>query len=194
MVNNNKQFIREHYLQLRSQLTIDEEDLLNQQLLTQFQQFVWVGLKYIHIFLPIRKFKEPNTIKLESWLRMTYPETHLVISKSDPKTNQMEHYVWEKDHMLELNKWGIKEPQGGEIILPHQLDAVIIPLLAFDKRGNRIGYGKGFYDRFLAVCRPDCLKIGLSFFEPVNKIDNVDPTDIPLNYCITSQKIWKFKD
>src|SRR5690606_34621967 len=132
MTQNNKHILREHFKQLRLQLSVDEENVLNQQLLTQFQQFIWTGLKYVHIFLPIKKFKEPNTIELENWLRVAYPETHLVISRSDLKTSMMEHYIWEKDHILELNKWGIHEPQGGEIILPHQLDAVIIPLLAFD--------------------------------------------------------------
>lgn len=193
MVQGQKQILREHFKQLRSKLSEDEENDLNQQLLRQFQQFVWTGLRNVHIYLPIKKFKEPNTRLLESWLRVTYPEIKLVISKSDLKTNMMEHYIWESDHILELNKWGIREPEGGEEILPHQLDAVIIPLLAFDKTGHRVGYGKGFYDRFLSICRPECLKIGLSFFEPIDKIEDLDPTDVPLDYCITSQDIWDFK-
>src|SRR5690606_13586233 len=113
-------------------------------------------------------------------------------SKSDLQSTAMDHYLWEKDHLLEFNKWGIEEPQGGQAILSHQLDAVIIPLLAFDQKGNRIGYGKGFYDRFLSACRPDCLKVGLSFFDPVNDIADAEPTDIPLDYCITAKETIAF--
>lgn len=184
--------LREYFKELRTRLSAEDELVLNQNLLKQFQQFQWNGFERIHIFLPIVKFKEPDTILLKDWIRQAYPHIHLVISKSDLKTNLMDHYIWENDHLLELNKWGIKEPLGGKEIQPHQLDAVLVPLLAFDKAGNRIGYGKGFYDRFLTSCRPDCLKIGLSFFEPVDEIKDLDSTDVPLDYCITSQKIWKF--
>jgi len=190
---NTKTELRERFKELRRQLSAEDEDAFNAKLLLQFQQFIWQGLSYIHVFLPIKKFKEPNTLMLINWLSENYPEIQLVISKSDLKTNVMDHYLWDKDQILELNKWGIEEPQGGKVILPHQIDGVIIPLLAFDKRGERIGYGKGFYDRFLSACRPDCLKIGLSFFEPIDKIEDTDPTDIALDYCITSQKTWKFK-
>lgn len=190
---NTKKALREHYKSLRVTLSAAQEKNLNEQLLSQFQQFKWEGLGYVHIFLPIKKFKEPDTILLENWLRVSYPQIQLVISRSDLKTNMMDHYLWEKEHLLELNKWGIHEPKGGEAILPDQLDAVIIPLLAFDKAGNRVGYGKGFYDRFLSACRPDCLKIGLSFFEPVPEIKDTEPADIPLDYCITCEQIWNFK-
>ncbi|MNY64409.1 5-formyltetrahydrofolate cyclo-ligase family protein [compost metagenome] len=69
---------------------------------------------------------------------------------------------------------------------------VFVPLLAFDIHGNRIGYGKGFYDKFLAECKPETIKIGLSFFEAVNQIDDVFESDIKLDYCVAPEKIYQF--
>ena len=170
-----------------------DEKLLNEQLIFRASEFNWSNLDYIHIFIPIRKYKEPDTLLLEGVFRDRYPDTHLVISKSDLLSNKMDHFVWEKDHLLELNKWGISEPVSGTPIVAEELDAVIVPLLAFDKQGHRVGYGKGFYDRFLSACRPDCLKIGISFFGPVSKIEDIDPSDVALDYCITPDRIWDFK-
>jgi 5-formyltetrahydrofolate cyclo-ligase len=73
-----------------------------------------------------------------------------------------------------------------------KIDVVFVPLLAFDKNGNRVGYGKGFYDNFLAKCREDVIKIGLSFFEPEEIIDDVFKTDIRLDYCVTPFGINNF--
>lgn len=186
-----KAVYRRRLRDLRDRLNGEEEQAYNGLLLEQFKQFVWTGLQWVHIFLPIRRLKEPDTLVLADWLRANYPEIKLVISRSDLDAGTMDHYVWEKDDLLEVNAWGIEEPSSGLSIMPHQLDAVLVPLLGFDRKGNRIGYGKGFYDRFLAGCRPDCLKIGLSFFEAVDSLP-VEPTDIPLDFCISSQQIWEF--
>jgi 5-formyltetrahydrofolate cyclo-ligase len=77
-------------------------------------------------------------------------------------------------------------------ILPTDLDVVFIPLLQADTQGNRLGYGKGFYDRYLALCRPNVIKIGLNFFEPIPSIP-AEKTDIPLNYLITPNRVYEFK-
>ena len=90
------------------------------------------------------------------------------------------------------NKWGIPEPESGISIDPSMLEVVFIPLLSFDKKGNRLGYGKGFYDVFLKNCKKEVLKIGLSFFDPVDRIDGIRDEDIPLDYCISPQKIHSF--
>ena len=84
------------------------------------------------------------------------------------------------------------EPAGGKPVSEDQIDVVIVPLLVFDEKGNRVGYGKGFYDRFLSRCREDVIKIGLSFFDAEKRIDDTDEFDIPLTYCITPGKIYEF--
>jgi len=88
---------------------------------------------------------------------------------------------------------GIPEPQNGLTVPPSEIEVVFIPLLAYDKKGHRVGYGKGFYDRFLSKCKPNTLKIGLSLFEPEEKIEGLDATDIPLDYCVTPVKVYEFK-
>ena len=93
---------------------------------------------------------------------------------------------------LKLNKWGIPEPVNGIEIPATQLDVVFIPLLAFDEKGNRIGYGKGFYDRFLNECKEDVIKVGLSFFEATTTIEDTNANDIPLDFCVTPEKIYRF--
>lgn len=84
------------------------------------------------------------------------------------------------------------EPLDGIEISPLKIDVVFIPLLAFDKKGNRIGYGKGFYDQFLSDCKADVIKIGLSFFEAEEAITDVYKDDVPLDYCVTPQQIYRF--
>ena len=85
---------------------------------------------------------------------------------------------------------GIPEPIH-KAIYQSNPDLILVPLLGFDKKGNRVGYGKGFYDRFLAKCRSDVLKVGVSFFEPTDRISDVSPFDIRLDYCITPARVWK---
>ena len=64
---------------------------------------------------------------------------------------------------------------------------VLVPGVCFDQTGHRVGYGKGFYDRFLKTCRPGCLKVGLSYFEPVDPIDDVHDGDVRLDFIVTPE-------
>jgi 5-formyltetrahydrofolate cyclo-ligase len=89
--------------------------------------------------------------------------------------------------------WEIPEPLGGNVLAPTDFDIVLIPLLAFDVAGNRVGYGKGFYDRYLLNCRPDCLKIGISLSDPVDLIDDIESYDIPLDIAICPAKLYDFR-
>ena len=89
--------------------------------------------------------------------------------------------------------WGIPEPVGGTVLKATDFDIVLIPLLAFDKNGHRVGYGKGFYDRYLVKCRPDCLKIGISLFDQVDLIEEVESHDIPLDIAICPAKLYDFR-
>ena len=81
---------------------------------------------------------------------------------------------------------------GSEIIPPGNIDLVFVPLLAFDEKGYRIGYGKGFYDKYLADCRNDCIKAGFCYFDPLASIDDSNEFDVPLNLCITPQNVYVF--
>jgi len=145
-----------------------------------------------HLFLSIEKQKEVNTEFLMHALHGK--DKDISVSKSDFKTLEMTHYLLTDSTVLKVNKWGIPEPENGLRLQPNQIEVAFIPLLAFDRQGNRVGYGKGFYDRFLKQCNPDILKIGLSFFEAEASPIPTNPYDQRLDYCITPEKIYAFSD
>jgi 5-formyltetrahydrofolate cyclo-ligase len=100
--------------------------------------------------------------------------------------------MMDQDSAMQPNRWGISEPIGGLTIDPIEIDVVLVPLLAFDMTGNRVGYGKGFYDKFLPRCKPGCRRIGVSFFEPVNKISDTDAFDQRLTAALTPHDWFVF--
>lgn len=110
----------------------------------------------------------------------------------DGQTGLLENYFFDDAKQLELNTWGIAEPTHGIPTAYNDIDMVLVPLLAFDTQGHRIGYGKGFYDRFLKACRNDCKKIGLAFFEPVEIIEEAGIHDIKLDHVLTPHDTYSF--
>ena len=106
----------------------------------------------------------------------------------------MTNYLLTDNTKFQKKSTNIFEPIDGIEVPNAKIDVVFVPLLAYDKKGNRVGYGKGFYDKFLAECNPNTIKIGLSFFEPEELILDVNPTDIQLNYCVTPNRVLNFSD
>lgn len=148
----------------------------------------------LHVFLPIEQHHEVNTWPLIHTIWREWPQVQVVVSVTGIQTGLLTHYALTPDTPLTQNRWGIPEPSGNALvtIAPRHIDLVLVPLLAFDRRGHRVGYGKGYYDRFLASCRPDCARIGLSLFPPIDHIADVEPTDIPLTACLTPAGIVTF--
>jgi 5-formyltetrahydrofolate cyclo-ligase len=158
-----------------------------------FDRISLASIKALHIYLPIRDNSEVNTWPIIDTLVEDYPEVKIIISKSSFATMEMDSYQLSSSTKLKVNKLGIPEPEEHEPFDEKFIDMVILPLLAYDKKGFRVGYGKGFYDRFLKKCRPDVFKVGVSFFEPVDSISDIDEFDIPLDCCITPETIHIFK-
>jgi 5-formyltetrahydrofolate cyclo-ligase len=102
------------------------------------------------------------------------------------------HYLLTDNTKLTISEYGIPEPVEGIEVPSNKADVVFVPLLAFDTKGHRVGYGKGFYDRFLMECKPDVIKIGLSFFEAEEELIAVNPTDVALDFCVTPKKVYAF--
>ena len=115
-----------------------------------------------------------------------------MISKCDFESVSLTHYLLTDNTKIKKNEYNIPEPIDGIKIFNDKIEVVFIPLLAFDKTGNRVGFGKGFYDKFLASCNPETVKIGISFFEAENRIIDVFENDIKLDYCVTPKKIYNF--
>jgi 5-formyltetrahydrofolate cyclo-ligase len=188
-----KQDIRKEFLKKRKALTEIEVDAFSKQIHDWFFRSIPVhAYATIHTFLPIKRNNEIDTHLIINTLQKHFV-TDIVIPRSH-EDGTMSHYLLTKDTVLEENYWGISEPSsvGSLHSSVLNIDLVLIPLLCFDKKGYRVGYGKGYYDRFLAECHPNVLKIGLSVFEPINEIIDVTKFDIKMDYCITPNKIWSF--
>ncbi|WP_339650541.1 5-formyltetrahydrofolate cyclo-ligase [uncultured Maribacter sp.] len=149
---------------------------------------IWEN-QYFHIFLPIEKNIEIDTEGIISILLGF--DKNIIVPKVISNT-ELEHYLLTDNTKFKTNSLNIPEPVDGITVPPNKIDVVFIPLLAFDKLGNRIGYGKGYYDRFLSQCKANVIKIGLSLFEPEDFIEDMAPTDIPLDYCVTPKKTYTF--
>ncbi|WP_435352627.1 5-formyltetrahydrofolate cyclo-ligase [Emticicia sp. SJ17W-69] len=186
-----KENLRKEFLQKRKALTTQEVQGFSKKIHDWFfRSFPVHAYATIHTFLPIKRNNEIDTWLIINTLQKGFA-TDIIISKSH-EDGTMSHYLLTKDTVFEENIWKIPEPVSNIQHPTSDIQLVLIPLLCFDKKGYRVGYGKGYYDRFLADCRPDVLKIGLSIFEPVDEISDVDTFDIPLDYCITPNKIWQF--
>lgn len=188
----NKAELRKVYKAKRLSLNKEELEILNDAILSELRSFDWSTVKCLHVYREIQKFNEPKTIDFVQWLRMNHPDIQLVISKSDFETGVMVNYLWDDATRFESNSWDILEPVDGAVIDERDIDFVLVPMLVVDVEGNRVGYGKGFYDRFLAKCRPDIQTMGLSFFDPVPAIDDVSTWDRKIQYCVTPTGIIKF--
>lgn len=188
-----KQDLRKEYLQKRKALTEIEVEGFSRKIHDWFFRSIPVhAYATIHTFLPIKRNNEIDTWFIINTLQRGFATDIIIPRSHDDGT--MSHYLLTKDTIFEENQWKIPEPSpvGSLQSSVFNIDLVLIPLLCFDKKGYRVGYGKGYYDRFLAECRPDVMKIGLSIFEPVDEISDVDEFDVKMDYCITPNRIWDF--
>lgn len=184
--------LRKIYLEKRLQLSEAEYQTLNQQLLQQFMQLDLKGITAVHLFLPMLRTKEPNTNLLLNYLQKQHPHIKRIFPRADFLQKKLTHFLDDADLILAENQFGISEPVSGNQFYIDKNSIIIVPLLIFDLQGNRVGYGGGFYDRFLADCEMGTQFIGLSFFEPVALIENTNSFDVKLHRCITPDKIWEF--
>ncbi|MFD1142636.1 5-formyltetrahydrofolate cyclo-ligase [Larkinella insperata] len=152
------------------------------------------AVSVISSFLPIERQQEVDTWLIIRKLWQDFPPIQVAAPVTDQAAGTLEHYPITPTTEFTKSRYGIPEPalNPSSLIHPSSFDLVLVPLLAFDQTGNRVGYGGGFYDRFLSECRPDCLKIGLSLFSPVDRIDDVYRGDISLDGCLTPDRIWTF--
>lgn len=187
-----KKALRKTYKDERMCFSLDEIKIKSDKICQLlFQTFPIHAYTNIHVFLPIATQKEVNTWLIINTLRKDFKASKIFVSKMIDNQN-LSHHQLKSDTQLIENKWGVPEPVHAETIKPAVIDLVLVPLLIFDKKGHRVGYGKGFYDKFLGSCRKDTLKIGLSFFEPIAEIEDINEFDIPLNFCITPNRVWSF--
>ena len=176
----------------RSALKPLEVNTKQDLLLILFQQLILPKCSIVHAYLPLYERNEPDPTPLLDFMHFRQPGMQVAYAKIVPNNFSMLHFLQDDEMFFEKNQYGIPEPIGGIAVKETDIDIVFIPLLAFDKSGNRVGYGKGYYDRFLSKCRKDAMKIGLSFFPPVDSIEDVDFFDKKLDFCITPESVYAF--
>ncbi len=189
-----KSELRKIYLEKRRNLVANAFAAKSHQIAGRFFENCELSMvRNLHCFIPITKFHEIDTSLIYERVWSDFPQIKTVVPQVDLERGEIAHVAFTAATKLVLNKWGICEPAGADVIDPQEIDLVIVPLLCFDKCGFRVGYGKGFYDKFLSECRPDCLKVGLSYFPPVETIDDTGDHDIPLDIYITPENVYQIK-
>ena len=187
-MNVSKKHIRQLYREKRLALSVDDIKQLSIQIGDVLQQSGCLNtLRNGHFFMPIDKNKEPNCLLIQQQLTPDF-QWHTGIVKG----TTMQHVAVDKHTQYVLNEWQIPEPIATTFVHPAHFDFVLIPLLAVDNKGNRVGYGKGYYDQFLKECNPNCKLIGVSFFEPISETLITDQWDIPLHHCVTPKRMHTF--
>jgi 5-formyltetrahydrofolate cyclo-ligase len=187
-----KKNIREFYKQKRQNLSPQQINKDDDLMLIQFQQLQIDIPALLMTYSPLEKFNEFNPLLITDYCYFKNPNQTLFYPVINMFDDTLMSVVVNDDTEFEVNKYGIAEPINGLDMFPEEIDLILIPLLAFDKHGFRVGYGKGYYDKFLKECRDDVVKIGFSYFEPVEAIDDVHAFDVKLDYCITPNATFTF--
>lgn len=186
--------LRKIYLAKQKNLSLTERIEKSEQISNLFlQSFDLSRINFLHCFLAIEKFNEVDTKIIFERIWREFPHIKTLAPRVNFQTNEIENLIFKPETKLVDNHWQIREPNGNETVKTEKIDAVLVPLLCCDARGFRVGYGRGFYDKFLKKCRVDCVKIGLSYFAPVAEIADTQAFDVKLDFCVTPETIVKFK-
>jgi len=177
-----KSDLRKLYKQKRNTLTITEKEKLQESIYQQIFELKTDNISTVHLFLSMRKFNEIDTLPIINFFREK--GKRIIVSRCNFEDDTLSHFYFDKDTQLELNKFGVPEPVNAEEANVKDIDLVFVPMLISDEENYRVGYGKGFYDRFLSECRKDTQTIGLNFFSPIKKIEDTHKFDVPLETVI----------
>ncbi len=187
-----KSKLRFKYTALRQGLSEETIEIKSLEIANNLLELPIWDHDFYHLFLSIRDRQEIDT---EPILHILLgKDKNVVLSKSDLSSRKLTNYLLTDTTKIEVNNWGIPEPTGGIEVKSSEIQVVFVPLLAFDLKGHRVGYGKGYYDVFLSGCNKNVIKIGLSFFEPEEEIPGILSGDVPLDYCVTPHKTYNFKN
>jgi 5-formyltetrahydrofolate cyclo-ligase len=188
----NKDEARSIYRQKRDALPLHERQKLDDLLLIQFQKLDLPFLQTILSYRSIEENNEPDTSNVTAFLEFRNPALKIAYPRVDLKTITMRAVMTDADTPFQKGPYNVPEPMSDHVIAPEAFDLVLVPLLICDNQGFRVGYGKGFYDRYLVNTRENCIRVGLSYFEPIDEITDRGEFDVPLTLCITPQNTYVF--
>ncbi|CAG5081936.1 5-formyltetrahydrofolate cyclo-ligase [Parvicella tangerina] len=187
-----KQELRQYYLDRRrvcSENQIAEASAkINQLLINHLNDTT----KHVHVFIPL-----PNSKEINIWSFIEYcwqQDIQTATSLTFFKPKRLEHSWFDSTTTFKPGVYGTVVPSPIKPVDLSVLDIVVVPLLCVDDSGNRIGYGQGFYDGFLAQLPTETKKIGVSLFEPIHETIKKDPWDIPLDAVISPVGLTDFTD
>jgi len=187
----NKETTRKLYIEKRNELSAEQIQVKSSLITESFiTSDIWKNSKLIHIFISISGKKEVDTSFLIDFFFTQHPE--IKICTSIVVGNDLVHTHIAETTTYLSNKWNIPEPVERNVLNESEIDLVLLPLLAFDIKGNRVGYGKSFYDRFLKKCKPDVVKVGLSLFEAAEELIEGDAWDVSLDWALTPNQVYEF--
>jgi 5-formyltetrahydrofolate cyclo-ligase len=187
-----KAALRKIYKQKRADINSKDKLRLDDLMLLQFQNFDFDGIETVLSYWPMAQ--EPNTHLYTGYLRYMIPTLQLAYPVVNSNTETMQAVAINEDTIYAPNTYGIMEPKDkSTIINPINVQLILVPLLAYNIKGYRVGYGKGYYDKFIAHCANNVVLMAFSYFEPENLISDINPFDIPLNFCITPHTIYEFE-
>jgi len=184
-----KKELRLNFTVLRNKLSEEELELASLAIAQNVIQLPIWNFRYFHLFLQIPEKKEINTAYILTILQAK--DKDVIVPKiSGP--SKLNHFLLTDSTVFKKNRWNIPEPVDGISVPPNKIEVVFVPLLAFDLKGHRVGYGKGFYDNFLKECNSNIVKVGLSLFEATQDITDLHKGDVALDFCVTPEKIYSF--
>lgn len=188
MMNKNKFFLRKSFKKQRSLLDMNQVKELNTRIFKNLLELnIWEKSCY-HLYLSNNINNEAETGKI---INLLFKKHKRVFVPKIQGSNLMNIEI-DNNTNYSINYLGIKEPLSSNQKDTNLLEVIFVPLLVFDKLGHRVGYGGGYYDKFLGNIKDDILKIGLSLFEPIDKIQDIEKHDISLDYTITPKRVYDF--
>ena len=191
----NKVELRKIYLQKRSDLSASAKSEMSQRIAGKlFETIDFDAFDTLHCFVTIARLNEVDSSWIYRRIWSSFPRVRTIAPRVDRETGRIQHFEFANEVELSESDWGIREPRGTLSLDPGQIDIIVVPLLCYDAFGFRVGYGKGYYDKFLSECRPDAVKIGLSYFNEAETITDLHSNDIRLDLCITADGVVRFQN
>ena len=188
-------WFRGYVLEMRRCLSENEYNMRSQAISLRLQRILsTTSPQVIHSFLPIYPQKEPNILPL---LQRLAASTLVCTSILKKKGHALDHVRFLAHATLHKGLWSTSIPQPSQPISLTFLESlgqhmmILVPAVAFDLKGERLGYGKGYYDRLLAQL-PLAQSVGISLSPPVDKLPHRKVTDIRVQALVTPFMYYKF--
>lgn len=185
-ISEKKQELRESVLQKREAYSEESWRFRSEKILTKIlSSDIYKSSQTIHTYVSMNERREVWTDPLIN--HIFEDDKMAVVPTVNFSDGTLSHHQILTMEELKANNWGVREPETRRPVDISELDMVVVPMAAGDRAGNRLGYGRGFYDRFLA--QTPALKIGLTFQDFLFDTIPVEEFDVNLDMIITEEEV-----